>query len=292
MGGRSEQEIEEAEEVNEVRERTVTIRGGSAARARVRDDAFTTCAIAMLASMLADQLHEGLGHAAIALLTGARSGVLSTVAWSSVYDSRLVEAGGTLVNLAAGIAFWLLLRRARNASVQTRLLLFFSCAFNLFAGTGYFFFSGVSGFGDWAQVIAGARDHTLWRTLLVIVGIASYYGAIQIVGRGFVQYVGVPLNDARRRWRLLLWGYLSVVVLAAVSALPNPLGMALMWESALPASAGAQSGLLWWRHYIPSRTAPLAKSEDVGRSYAWMGAAAVLALVYIFVIGRGITLTR
>jgi hypothetical protein len=32
--------------------------------------------------MLASVIHEGLGHAATALLTGAKSGVLSTVAWS------------------------------------------------------------------------------------------------------------------------------------------------------------------------------------------------------------------
>jgi len=155
---------------------------------QVRDDAFTICAIAALASMLSDQLHEALGHAAIALLSGAHSGVLSTVAWSSVYDSRLVEAGGTLVNIAAGIVFWLALGSARNASIETRLFLFFGCAFNLFAGTGYFFFSGVSNFGDWAMVIAGLPEHALWRTLLVVVGIAAYYGAVFVVGTAFVTW--------------------------------------------------------------------------------------------------------
>src|SRR5882724_12408659 len=33
---------------------------------------------------------KGLGHAATALLTGAKSGLLTTVAWSSDFDSRLV----------------------------------------------------------------------------------------------------------------------------------------------------------------------------------------------------------
>ena len=65
------------------------------------DDIFTVCAISVLAAMLASILHEGVGHAAIALLTGAPSGILTAVAWSSEYDSRLVAAGGTLVNLAA-----------------------------------------------------------------------------------------------------------------------------------------------------------------------------------------------
>jgi len=47
------------------------------------DDAVTVCAISILAAILANVLHEGLGHAATSLLTGAKSGMLTTVAWSS-----------------------------------------------------------------------------------------------------------------------------------------------------------------------------------------------------------------
>ena len=104
--------------------------------------------------MLADGLHEGLGHGALALITGAQSGVLSTVAWSSTFDSRLVAAGGTLANLAGGIVFWIALRSTKRASVQLRFFLLTGVAFNLLAGTGYFFFSGVTNFGDWAGVVA------------------------------------------------------------------------------------------------------------------------------------------
>ena len=118
------------------------------------DDALTVCSISLLSAMLADVLHEGLGHGALALLTGTQSGLLTTVAWSSAFDSKLVAAGGTLANLAAGIVFWLALRSAKRASVQLRLFLLTSAAFNLLAGTGYFFFSGVTNFGDWAVVIA------------------------------------------------------------------------------------------------------------------------------------------
>jgi hypothetical protein len=79
----------------------------SAASEQPNDDALTVCAISLLAGMLENVLHEGLGHAATALLTGARSGVLSTVAWSSDVDTRLIAAGGTLANLAAGAFFGL-----------------------------------------------------------------------------------------------------------------------------------------------------------------------------------------
>jgi hypothetical protein len=110
---------------------------------QANDDALTVCAISSLAAILADVIHEGLGHAATALLTGTQSGVLTTVAWSSAFDSRLVAAAGTLANLAAAVFFWIALRGAKRASVRSRFFLLTSLAFNLFTGTGYFFFSGL-----------------------------------------------------------------------------------------------------------------------------------------------------
>jgi hypothetical protein len=257
---------------------------------QANDDVLTLCAISLVAEMLADVLHEGLGHAAVALLTGARSGVLSTVAWSSEGDSRLVAAGGTLANLAAGLVFWIVLRRAKRGSIRWRFFLLTSVAFNLLAGTGYFFFSGVTNFGDWAAVIGGLPAHWLWRSLLVVVGIASYFGAVLVVGTGLVRYLGVARNDLRRLRKLTWIAYFSAVVLLSVAGLLNPIGIQLMWQSALPAAAGAHSGLLWLMYYIPRGSVPERGSEGVGVSYPWIIAAAGLSLVFIFVLGRGITL--
>jgi hypothetical protein len=277
------------------------------------DDALTIWAISVVAAALANVLHEGVGHAAVALATGTPSGVLSTVAWSSAVDSRLVAAGGTLVNLAAGLVFWWALVRAARGSarsggsvgVDTRLFLWASMAFNLFTGTGYFFFSGVTNFGDWAAVIAGLEPHWAWRTGLVIVGAGAYYGAIMAVGIGLVRYVGVELGEARgagaaknakeasrRMWRLTLIPYFTAIVLLTVAGLLNPLGMQLVWESALPSTAGADCGLIWMKYYVPKRTVPEVKVEEVRRSWGWVGAAAVVAGVFIFVLGRGIALKR
>jgi hypothetical protein len=262
------------------------------ALARERDDLPTIWAISLVAAIIANVVHEGLGHAATALLSGTQSGVLTTVAWSSEFDSRLVAAAGTLANLAAGLVFWIALRGAAGASVRLRYFLLISLAFNLFTGTGYFFFSGVTNFGDWAVVIAGLQAHWLWRTVLVVVGIAAYYGAVLAVGSGLVRYVGVARNDARRLWRLTLIPYLSGILLICAGGLLNPLGVQLMWQSALPGTAGADSGLLWLRYYIPKGTIPERGSERIGKSYGWIVVAAALSLVFIFVLGRGITLHR
>jgi hypothetical protein len=256
------------------------------------DDKLTICAISIVAGILTNVLHEGVGHGLTALLTGANTGVLTTVAWSSAFESRLVEAGGTLVNLAAALVFWLVLRSAKHASLPTRYFLLITCAFNLFTGTGYFFFSGVTNFGDWAAVISGLHLHWLWRALLVVVGACSYFAAVLVVGIGFVRYVGIPRHQQGRLRKFTILPYLSAILLASVAGLLNPLGIRLLWQSALPATAGGQSGLLWLQYYIPRQTEPNRSAGQLARSYVWIGVAAVLGIVYVVVLGRGITLHR
>jgi hypothetical protein len=100
------------------------------------DDALTVCAISLLSAMLANVVHEGLGH-------GGGSDDRSAIrraAWSSAFDSKLVAAGGTLANLDSGSVFWIALRSAKPTSVHLRFFRLTSVAFNLLAGTGYFFF--------------------------------------------------------------------------------------------------------------------------------------------------------
>jgi len=257
-----------------------------------KDDIPTICAISVVALMIGTMLHEGLGHGALALLTGARSGTLSTVAWSSAYDSRLVAAGGTLVNLAAGLIFWLALRAARNASAATRFFLLIACAFNLFTGTGYFFFSGVTNFGDWAQVIAGLHPYWLWRALLIVIGMAAYYGAMRLVATGLVRYLGVAPGDHARFRRLMWVPYFAAVVIEVLAGLRNPLGLPLVFESALPATAGANCALLFLVYYVPKTTVPGSNNQPVRRSYAWIAIATVLALFFIVVVGAGIQIQR
>jgi hypothetical protein len=250
----------------------------------------TVCAISIVAGILTNVLHEGVGHGLTALLTGAESGVLTTVAWSSAFDSRLVEAGGTLANLGAAFVLWLVLRGTKCVSLSARYFLLIGCAFNLFTGTGYFLFSGVTDFGDWAMVIRGIHPHWLWRALLVTVGASSYYAAVLVVGIGLVRHVGILREQQRRLRKLTIVPYFSAILLASVAGLLNPLGIQLLWQSALPATAGGQSGLLWLQYYIPRGTEPRRTTENLDRSYFWIVGAAALAMIYVAVLGRGVTL--
>jgi len=68
--------------------------------------------------------------------------------------------------------------------------------------------------------------------------------------------------------------------------------MQLKWQSALPATAGAKSGLLWLRYYIPRGTVPERREEGIDRSNVWITVALALSLLFVFVLGRGIVLHR
>ena len=258
----------------------------------VRDNLLTVCSVSVLAHMIDTMLHEGVGHACVALLTVSSSGVLSTLAWSSAQDSKLVEAGGTLANLAAAAVFWLLLRRAGKTSAAMRLFLLLACAFNLFSGTGYFLFSGITNFGDWAMVIQGLQPHIFWRILLIVGGVLAYLAALVAMGSGLIRYVGVPRSEHRRITRMMLAAYLSAVLIACISGLLNPLGVKYVFLSALPAAAGAGSGLLYMQWYVPKNVRPLVLVETITRSWSWIGVSTLCAMLFVFVVGPGIHLGR
>jgi hypothetical protein len=265
-----------------------------ATTARAATDSLpTVCAVSALAMMISTTLHEGVGHALTALLTVSPSGVLSTVAWNSAYDSKLVDAGGTIVNLIAAAFFWLLLRNAGRFSAATRLFLLLACAFNLFAGTGYFVFSGLTNFGDWAAVIQGLHPPVLWRAALIVAGVLGYWGALVVAGTSLFRYVGFHRRaDRRRISHLMLVAYLNAVLIACLGGALNPMGIEYVFLSALPATAGAGSGLLYMQYYARKNVEPAVGVEPINRSFAWIGVSAVCAALFIFVLGRGITLTR
>jgi hypothetical protein len=121
--------------------------------------------------------------------------------------------------------------------------------------------------------------------MLVIVGASSYYAAVVVVCIGLVRYVGIPRHQQGRLRKMTIVPYVSVILLASVAGLLNPLGMQLLWQSALPATAGGQNGLLWLRYHIPRGTEPKRTSEHLTRNMVWIGVASVSACLYIVILG-------
>lgn len=255
------------------------------------DDSLTVIAISALACILQDVLHEGLGHGVTAWLSGAHRVTMSTVALQSDIDTRWISANGTLVNLVFAAIFWLFLMKPRRYRPATFYFLVLALAGNLFTATGYFFFSGVANFGDWAAVIRGLQPHRAWRLGLVVLGVLSYYASMLIVASRLKDFHG---EDARsRRLRFLCWTpYFTDGILAGIAGLFNPAGLFYVIASALPSTLGANAGLLSWPSMMRGRVAAPERVGAIPRSAAWIIAGAVVSLLFIFVLGRGLTWSR
>lgn len=256
------------------------------------DDRVTVITVSVLACVLQDVLHEGVGHGVTAWLSGARQVTLSTVALQSDIETRWVSANGTLVNLFFAFIFWLLLCKPERYRPTTRYFLVLAMAGNLFTGTGYFFFSGVTNFGDWAAVIRGLQPHWIWQLGLIVVGMASYYASVLLVAAQLKPFQ--EKSSPTQRLRVLCWTpYFTDGVLAGLAGLLNPAGLFFVIASALPSTLGANAGLL----SLPNMMRKMSSSdtEQVGpirRSSAWIFAGVMAGLLFISVLGRGITWSR
>lgn len=254
-----------------------------------RDDRLTLIAISSLACILQNVLHEGLGHGVTAWLSGAHRVTVSTVAMQSDIDTRWISANGTLVNLVFAGIFWLLLLRPQRYNPATRYFLVLAMADNLFTGTGYFLFSGVFNFGDWAAVIRGLQPHWLWQVGLVMLGAISYFASMLVVGAKLKPFH--RKEEGSRRLRTLCWTpYFTDGILAALGGLMNPAGLFYVIASALPSTLGANAGLL----SLPGMMRGWKRKEEdqsgsILRSPGWIVAGVVGILLFIFVLGRGLT---
>ena len=256
-----------------------------------KDDRLTLIAISALACILQDVLHEGLGHGVTAWLSGAHRLTVSTVALQSDIETRLISANGTVVNLLFGALFWFLLLRPQRYKPATRYFLVMAMAGNLFTGTGYFLFSGVANFGDWAAVIQGLQPHWAWQLGLILLGAASYYASMLAVGATLKPFLGAA--EGPRRMRVLCWTpYFTDGILAGIAGALNPLGLFYVIASALPSTLGANAGLLSLPSMMRRGKGDQEQVGPVRRSVAWITAAFVASMLFIFVLGRGLTWSR
>lgn len=260
-------------------------------------DRLTLGGIAVVAYIISNVLHEAVGHGGLCLLVGGDPTALST-AYFDMADSsvsmtgrRLVAAGGTIVNLAAAGLFWAALRAAPSSANRLRYFLWLSMTINLFTGTGYFLFSGVTQFGDWIVVIQGFEPYSLWIVLLIVLGIAGYLLSIRLALVTLLPFVG---GDGAARVKrgvvLTVFPYLVGSVAASAGALFNPLSSMFIMTSAA-ANFGGTSGLAWMTQlykrswFEPSDAEPVA----IERSWSWVGAAVILLVVYLALLGPSIT---
>ncbi|MGA8440253.1 MAG: hypothetical protein WB762_13045 [Candidatus Sulfotelmatobacter sp.] len=257
-----------------------------------KPDLLTIAAIAIVATVIGNFIHEGLGHGGMCVAAGGRPLVLSTVHFECSVETRLVAAGGTLANLIFGTLSWGALRTVKQ-SATWRYLLWLLMTFNLFDAGGYFLFSGIGNIGDWAAVVAGWQPAWAWRVSLAALGIVTYFALfVPLSLRELRPFLG---KDTKIRiWRarqLTLVPYLTAGVLSCLAGALNPVGRLLILISAAAASFGGHSGLVWMWTLLHNPRIPSSEFQmpEIERSRGWTIAAVVLAIGFITGLGPGVT---
>jgi hypothetical protein len=255
-----------------------------------KDDLWTLVAFGVLAYMISNVLHEGLGHGGVAWLSGAHRITVTSTYMQAGIDTRWILAAGTLVNLAVGLLGLVALRGMQRGNMSLRLFIWSLTAFNLLLGTGYFLFSGIGGIGDWAEWMKGLSPIWGWRVGFALLGAVSYFVSAWLLARELVEIVG--LGEARLR-RMTWIIYFAGGLTACLAGVRNPMGWKLVLISAAASSLGGASGLMW----IPSIAARAARgmkdktaAAPVPQMRLFYVTAAVLLAEYVWFLGPGITL--
>ncbi len=251
----------------------------------------------MLAMLLSNVVHEGLGHGGVCLLVGGRPLALSS-AWFegdlegvSAWGRRAELAGGTLANLVVGAVLMTLLRLRRPRSAQAYYFLWLAGVVNLFQGGGYLLSSPLLGFGDWSAFVGGLEPLGAWKLGLTLLGLLLYSATLWRGARTIVPLVAAAGVDARRLARRLCWlPYLFVGGLVfSLAAAFNPHGPSFVLTSAL-AHLGGCAWLVWLPEWLHAPEAPGARLEPIGRQWGWLIAGGLAALVCVFVLGPSVSL--
>jgi hypothetical protein len=255
-------------------------------------DTLTIAGIAILAYILANVVHEGAGHGGACLLSRGKVLVISTVHMECSSETRLVMAGGTLMNVVAGALCFALGRVTARTCPRLRYFLWLSMTVNLFTAAGYFGFSGIGGFGDWASFIQGLGPQWAWRIGMTIFGAVAYMGVARVSLLELRPLIG---SDKEKRFaravRLSKMPYFAGGTLACIAGCLNPQGMILVALSAAASTFGGTSGLLWMMNWLRGDRIPLGPESDpmpMRRSWPWIATAFLLALAFVVVVGPGV----
>ena len=247
----------------------------------------TVASVGAAAMVLADLVHEVLGHGTASLLTGNRILSISTVAIQTAAASRLVSAAGTTANCVVGSLALLLSGRLKKLTPLALFWWLFG-VFNLL-NSGYLVASAALNTSDWANVIAGMSQLWLLRCIMGLVGAAFYYLSVVWAARLMIRWVENGEMGLSDLGRLTVPAYLAAGVIMTVASLFNPIGPQLIISSGAAASFGLNAGLL----FIPGIVAQHARTHSpvtnpLRLSFFWVALALLTGGLFVAVLGPGV----
>ncbi|HEX8917248.1 MAG TPA: hypothetical protein VF898_01990, partial [Chloroflexota bacterium] len=254
-------------------------------------DILTLVVLSASAYMLAVALHELLGHGLACFMVHGQVLELGAFYVNCGFNGlsdlaiRWVVFAGPLVSLLIGVVAFILLPNVPASRPQLQYFIWLLGALGLMTFTGYILFSGVSGLGDFGTsregLIYGASPEWLWRVLETLVEVATYYGVVRFSAHEMDSIIGGSGREpVRRAQRIAMIAYFSGAVVSLLIGLLNPLGIVLLLSSAVAASLGGTSGLLWMMQLLNRKREDATPPFQLARSWTWITAGLLGLAIY------------
>jgi len=133
--------------------------------------------IGILSYVVADIIHEVVGHGGACLVIGNKIELLTSVYFKSSPGNILVDIGGPIANLIfGGLTFYILTRTS-----FAKLFLFQVTAYNLFWFSGTILHSAISKTGDWTFAVKEIVSEPYGKILLIATGILTYIVILRVL---------------------------------------------------------------------------------------------------------------
>ena len=133
--------------------------------------------VGILSYIVADIIHEVIGHGGTCLIIGNKIELLTSVYFKSSPGNILVDIGGPIANLIFGGLIFYILTRTSFA----KLFLFQVTAYNLFWFSGTILHSAISKTGDWTFAVKEVVREPYAKILLIITGILFYVVILRVL---------------------------------------------------------------------------------------------------------------
>jgi hypothetical protein len=158
-------------------------------------------------------------------------------------------------------------------------------------GTGYLMASAMLDSGDWAVVVAGFHPPLLWRVGMGLTGVVLFSAVVRWASSTMAEWIIQGTVTGRDLTRLTVPPYIAGGALFIAAATLNPISQSLILASGAGASLGLTFGLLLIPGMVKGKTEhPEVMYSPLQLSKSWMVSAALVAVIFIGIFGRGIRL--
>jgi len=264
----------------------------------------TIAAIGIVAWCIFAVLHEILGHAGAAILLGeqVQGAVTTTVHIADFYNLehvtdrigwwgfRTVAAAGTFVNFLAATLALLFLRSKSVTLPAMRYFLWFFATLSIFQQA---FWLAVMPFaslgGDWAAFFIELRPAIPWKLGATLTGIILLWIGFKVPLRLWATTFGTGTQHSDLIWQLSSVPLVAAFTVQIFSVLWSPLSGS---RYTTLVSLFSFIPLMIWlvifnttKHFQDNSSSETIRIE---RSYGWMAAGIIVAIIFIGVLGPGI----